>query len=163
MATVTIHSDFGAQGNKICHCFHFPPFYVHEAMGLDDMILVFFHVEFQDSFFTLWKGDYPGWVSPNQVSPWTRQAAQSSLEKASCHVQKEGTTRQGPQSSLQSGERSWPRAAKETKAGHTTTREWTPPAISELGKGPWASDETAALADTLASAYSLQALSRRPS
>ena len=44
-----------------------------------------------------------------------RQAAQTGLEKASCHVQKEGTTRQGPQSSLQSGEWSWPRAAKETK------------------------------------------------
>ena len=23
MATVTIYSDFGAQENKICHCFHF--------------------------------------------------------------------------------------------------------------------------------------------
>ena len=27
MATVTIHSDFGAQENKICHCFHFFPIY----------------------------------------------------------------------------------------------------------------------------------------
>ena len=25
MAAVTICSDFGAQENKICHCFHFPP------------------------------------------------------------------------------------------------------------------------------------------
>ena len=25
MATATIHSDFGAQENKICHCFHFLP------------------------------------------------------------------------------------------------------------------------------------------
>ena len=23
MTSVTIHSDFGAQENKICHCFHF--------------------------------------------------------------------------------------------------------------------------------------------
>ena len=23
MAAVTVHSDFGAQENKICHCFHF--------------------------------------------------------------------------------------------------------------------------------------------
>ena len=27
MAAVTICSDFGAQENKICHCFHFPPIY----------------------------------------------------------------------------------------------------------------------------------------
>ena len=27
MAAVTIRSDFGAQENKICNCFHFPPFY----------------------------------------------------------------------------------------------------------------------------------------
>ena len=25
LAAVTIHSDFGAQENKICHCFHFFP------------------------------------------------------------------------------------------------------------------------------------------
>ena len=28
MAAVTICSDFGAQENKICHCFHFFPFYL---------------------------------------------------------------------------------------------------------------------------------------
>ena len=28
MAAVSVCSDFGAQGNKICHCFHFPPFYL---------------------------------------------------------------------------------------------------------------------------------------
>ena len=28
MAAVTIYSDFGAQENKICHCFHFSPFYL---------------------------------------------------------------------------------------------------------------------------------------
>ena len=28
MAAVTVHSDFGAQENKICHCFHFSPFYL---------------------------------------------------------------------------------------------------------------------------------------
>ena len=38
---VTIHSDFGAQENKICHCFHFFPYTYHEVMGLDAMILVF--------------------------------------------------------------------------------------------------------------------------
>ena len=28
MATYTIHSDFGAQENKVCHCFHFSPIYL---------------------------------------------------------------------------------------------------------------------------------------
>ena len=46
MAAVTIYSDFGAQENKICHCFHFFPFYCHEVMGPDAMILVFLNVEF---------------------------------------------------------------------------------------------------------------------
>ena len=27
MAAVTIHSDFGAQENKVCHCFHYFPIY----------------------------------------------------------------------------------------------------------------------------------------
>ena len=40
MAAGIIHSDFGAQENKICHCLHFPPYICHEVMGLDAMILV---------------------------------------------------------------------------------------------------------------------------
>ena len=28
MAVVTIHSAFGVQENKTCHCFHFSPFYL---------------------------------------------------------------------------------------------------------------------------------------
>ena len=28
MAVVTIYSDFGAQENKVCHCFHFLPIYL---------------------------------------------------------------------------------------------------------------------------------------
>ena len=40
MAVVTICSDFGAQENKVCHCFHFPPSICHEGMGLDAIILV---------------------------------------------------------------------------------------------------------------------------
>ena len=38
---VTSYSDFGAQENKICHHFHFPPSIWHEVMGLDAMILIF--------------------------------------------------------------------------------------------------------------------------
>ena len=41
MAAVTICSDFGAQGNKICHYFYCFPICFHEVMGLDAMILVF--------------------------------------------------------------------------------------------------------------------------
>ena len=40
MAVVTVLSDFGAQENKIGHCFHFPPSICNEVMGLDAMILV---------------------------------------------------------------------------------------------------------------------------
>ena len=40
MAVVIVHSDFGAQENKICHCFHFSLSICHEVMGLDAMILV---------------------------------------------------------------------------------------------------------------------------
>ena len=49
--TVTIHIDFGAQENKICHCFHFFPFYLREVMKLTAVILSFFNVEFQVGFF----------------------------------------------------------------------------------------------------------------
>ena len=53
MAAITVHSDFGAQENKICHCFHFSPSICHEVMGLDAMILVFLMLSFKPSFFTL--------------------------------------------------------------------------------------------------------------
>ena len=41
MASVTICNDFGAQENKIYHCFHFFSFICHEVMELYAMILVF--------------------------------------------------------------------------------------------------------------------------
>ena len=44
---------FGAQEDKICHCFHFFPLIVHEVMGPDAIILVFLNVEFQVSLFIL--------------------------------------------------------------------------------------------------------------
>ena len=31
MATVTISSDLGVQEKKICHCFHFLPFYLPKS------------------------------------------------------------------------------------------------------------------------------------
>ena len=60
MAAVNVHSDFGAQENKICHCFHYPPSICHEVMGLDALIFVFRMLTFKPAFslssFTLIKG-----------------------------------------------------------------------------------------------------------
>ena len=41
MTAVTVRSNFGAQENKVCHCFHCFPICFHEVMGLDAMILGF--------------------------------------------------------------------------------------------------------------------------
>ena len=51
MATVTICSNFGAQEDKVCHCFHFfPPSICHEVMEPDAMILVFWMLSFKPTF-----------------------------------------------------------------------------------------------------------------
>ena len=50
MAAVTICSDFGAQENKVYHCFHCFPSICHEVMGLDVMILVFWMLSFKPAF-----------------------------------------------------------------------------------------------------------------
>ena len=47
MAAVTILSDFGAQENKVCRCFHFFPSVCHKVMGLDSIILVFQRLDFK--------------------------------------------------------------------------------------------------------------------
>ena len=41
MAVVAICSDYGAQENKVSHCFHCFPSICHEVMGPDVVILVF--------------------------------------------------------------------------------------------------------------------------
>ena len=41
VAAVNVLSDFGAQENKVCHCFHFFPIYLQEMIGPDAMILFF--------------------------------------------------------------------------------------------------------------------------
>ena len=50
MAAVTICSDFGAQGNKVCHCFHCFPIYLPQSHGPDAMILVFWMLSFKPAF-----------------------------------------------------------------------------------------------------------------
>ena len=47
MAVVTVCSDFGAQENKTCHCFHFPPFYLSWSDGTRCQILVFWMLSFK--------------------------------------------------------------------------------------------------------------------
>ena len=44
---VTICSDFQAQENKVCHCFHCFPSICREVMGPDAMILVFWMLSFK--------------------------------------------------------------------------------------------------------------------
>ena len=50
MAAVTNCSDFGAQENKIFHCFHFSPFYLPWRDVTACHNLSFLYVEFQASF-----------------------------------------------------------------------------------------------------------------
>ena len=50
MAAVTVHSDFWAQENKICHCYFFLLSIFHEVMGPDAMILVFWMLSFKSAF-----------------------------------------------------------------------------------------------------------------
>ena len=52
MAAVTICSDFGAQKKSVTVSIVSPSI-CNEVMELDAMILVYFNVEFQASFFTL--------------------------------------------------------------------------------------------------------------
>ena len=52
MAAVTICGDFGAQENKVCHCFHCLPIYFSwgDGGGLDAMMLVFWTLSFKPTF-----------------------------------------------------------------------------------------------------------------
>ena len=51
MASVTFNSDFWASENKICHSFHFPPFYLPWSDGTGSYDLSFLNVAIQISFF----------------------------------------------------------------------------------------------------------------
>ena len=50
MTIVTVHSDFGAQENEICHCFYFFPFYLPWSDGTRCHDLNDLNVKFQASF-----------------------------------------------------------------------------------------------------------------
>ena len=50
MAAIIIHSDFGAQENKICHCFYFSSTIFHEVMEPDAIILMFWMLSFKPAF-----------------------------------------------------------------------------------------------------------------
>ena len=51
MAAVTVHSDFGVQEKKICHCFHFFPIYLlWSMMGPDAMVFIFWMLSFKPDF-----------------------------------------------------------------------------------------------------------------
>ena len=49
----TVWSDFGAQENKICHCFHFFPLYLSWSDGTGCHNLSFLNVEFEACLFIL--------------------------------------------------------------------------------------------------------------
>ena len=46
LSLISIHSDFGAQENKLCHCFHFFPFYLPWRDGTRCHDLTFLNAEF---------------------------------------------------------------------------------------------------------------------
>ena len=50
MTAVTVHSDFAAQENKICHCFHFFPFYSPSSDGTGCHDLSFWMLIFKPAF-----------------------------------------------------------------------------------------------------------------
>ena len=50
MAAVTIHSDFGAQENKVFHCFHCFPIHLAWSDGTGCYDLRFLNVEFKPAF-----------------------------------------------------------------------------------------------------------------
>ena len=41
MAAITMCSDFGAQENRVCHCFIVSPPICHDVMGPDIMVFIF--------------------------------------------------------------------------------------------------------------------------
>ena len=82
MAPVTICSDFGDQKKKICHCFHFPPFYLpwsdetrcHDHIFLESQRTL----QHLNSYQPL-KSNHITWVVNDYFKRWS--CAQSFLER----------------------------------------------------------------------------------
>ena len=53
VTAVTIHSDFGAQENKVCHCLYFTPFYFPWSDGTGCYGFDFLILTFKPVFFAL--------------------------------------------------------------------------------------------------------------
>ena len=53
MSAITVHSDFGAQENEVCHCFHCFPFYLPWSDGTRCHDLSFVNVDFFKPGFSL--------------------------------------------------------------------------------------------------------------
>ena len=68
MAAVTIHSDFRAQENKICHCFHFSPSICHEVIGLDAKTLPWLYWGPQNCIGRGGAQHFPLWQEPKTES-----------------------------------------------------------------------------------------------
>ena len=47
MAAVIIHSDFGVQENKVCHCFHCFPLYLPRSDGIRDHAFLYWMLTFK--------------------------------------------------------------------------------------------------------------------
>ena len=76
LATVTICSDFGAQENKVCHCFHFYPVYLPWSDGtkchdLSFVCLIIFLYLFYTYFSLFWV------YFATQTFLWLQQAGTS--------------------------------------------------------------------------------------
>ena len=94
MAAATIFSDFGAQENKVSHCFHLFLIYLPGRVGLDTMKLVFFF-RLQLSFIWQAKESIPsrhdGWstqrrgLNPSWLPPFIRLSP-SHFEPALCKL-----------------------------------------------------------------------------
>ena len=70
MATATVHGDFGAQENKICHCFYFFLFYLPWSDGTRCHDLRFLTVEFQHSR-QCWRQLFHSPLSHSSKSPFS--------------------------------------------------------------------------------------------
>ena len=70
MAAVTVCSDFGAQENKVSHCFHCLPIYLPWSDGTGCHDLCFLNVEFSASFFILFHLHQEALLFPLRFLPW---------------------------------------------------------------------------------------------